>query len=73
MEDACNGLLSNILSEKMGVIEQPQGAIAAASKAAAVSAQLSANNGACLLTVTGLSANARAACPSSFLACYFAS
>jgi hypothetical protein len=46
MEDACNGLLSNILSEKMGEIEQPQGAIAAASKAAAVSAQLSANNGA---------------------------
>jgi hypothetical protein len=49
IEDACNGLLSNILSEKMGEIEQPHGAIAAASKAAAASAQLSANNGACQL------------------------
>ena len=51
MEDACNGLLSNILSEKMGEIEMldrgsVQGAIAAASKAAAVSAQISAANAA---------------------------
>ena len=46
MEDACNGLLSNILSEKLGEIEQPPGAIAAASKAAAVCAQRSADNGA---------------------------
>jgi hypothetical protein len=52
MEDACNGLLSNILSEKLGEIEQPQGAIAAASKAAAVSAQRSADNGARTASLT---------------------
>jgi hypothetical protein len=46
LEDACNGLLSNILSDQHGRIDAPTGAIAEASKAASACATVSAQNAA---------------------------